>query len=80
MKSHVNWINGEHTFGSSKRLGKVFNPAIGEQIADILLSNSIDVDSAVMAAKKALPAWSSLSPIRRARIMFKYNELLLKQN
>ena len=78
MKSHVNWINGEHNFGSSKRLGKVFNPAIGEQIADILLSNSIDVDSAVMAAKKALPAWSSLSPIRRARIMFKYNELLLK--
>ncbi|MFL2654406.1 MAG: CoA-acylating methylmalonate-semialdehyde dehydrogenase [Alphaproteobacteria bacterium] len=78
MKSYVNWINGEHTVGSSKRLGKVFNPAIGEQIANILLSNSTDVDSAVMAAKKALPAWSALSPIRRARIMFKYNELLLK--
>ena len=40
MKSYVNWINGEHTVGSSKRLGKVFNPAIGEQIANILLSNS----------------------------------------
>ena len=78
MKSHVNWINGEHTSGSSKRTGKVFNPAIGEQIADVLLSNSTDVDSAVTAAKKALPAWSALSPIRRARIMFKYNELLLK--
>ena len=71
MKSYVNWINGEPTVGSSKRLGKVFNPAIGEQIANILLSNSTDVDSAVMAAKKALPAWSALSPIRRARIMFK---------
>jgi malonate-semialdehyde dehydrogenase (acetylating)/methylmalonate-semialdehyde dehydrogenase len=51
---------------------------VGEQIAEVRLANDADVDSAVKAAKAALPEWSALPPLRRARIMFRYNELLVK--
>ncbi|MFT5182518.1 MAG: malonate-semialdehyde dehydrogenase (acetylating)/methylmalonate-semialdehyde dehydrogenase [Alphaproteobacteria bacterium] len=78
MKSLTHWINGERVAGQSTRTSPVFNPAIGEQIAEVGLANAADVDSAVKAAQAALPAWSALPPIRRARFMFRYNELLLE--
>ena len=78
MKSLTHWINGERVDGQSTRTSPVFNPAIGEQIAEVRLANAADVDRAVKAAKAALPAWSALPPIRRARFMFRYNELILE--
>ena len=78
MKSLTHWINGERVDGQSTRTGPVFNPAIGEQIAEVRLASAADVDSAVKAARAALPDWSALPPIRRARYMFRYNELLLE--
>ena len=74
--NHV--INGAATVGSSSRTGPVFNPATGEQVAEVNLANNADVDAAVAAAQAALPGWSALPPLRRARIMFAYNELILK--
>ena len=78
MKLLTHWINGERVEGQSTRTSPVFNPAIGEQIAEVGLANAADVDSAVQAARAALPGWSALPPIRRARYMFRYNELLLE--
>lgn len=78
MKSLTHWINGERVDGQSTRTGAIFNPAIGEQIGEVRLANAADVDSAVKAAQAALPEWAALPPIRRARIMFRYNELLLE--
>ncbi|MCZ6847151.1 MAG: CoA-acylating methylmalonate-semialdehyde dehydrogenase [Alphaproteobacteria bacterium] len=78
MKTLTHWINGESVEGQSTRTGPIFNPAVGEQIAEVRLANDADVDSAVKAAKAALPEWSALPPLRRARIMFRYNELLVK--
>jgi len=78
MKTLTHWINGESVEGRSTRTGPIFNPAVGEQIAEVRLANDADVDSAVKAAKAALPEWSALPPLRRARIMFRYNELLVK--
>lgn len=78
MKTLTHWINGESVEGQSTRTGPIFNPAVGEQIAEVRLANDVDVDSAVKAAKAALPEWSALPPLRRARIMFRYNELLVK--
>ncbi len=77
MKSLTHWINGERVDGQSTRTAPVFNPAIGEQIAEVRLASAADVDSAVKAAQAALPEWSALPPLRRARFMFRYNELLL---
>ena len=78
MKSLTHWINGEYADGQSTRTGPVFNPAIGEQVGEVRLASAGDVDSAVNAAQAALPEWSTLPPMRRARIMFRYNELLLQ--
>jgi malonate-semialdehyde dehydrogenase (acetylating)/methylmalonate-semialdehyde dehydrogenase len=54
----------------------VFNPATGAVTGDVALANGAEVDAAVAAAQAAFPAWSDTPPIRRARIMFKFLELL----
>lgn len=71
-------INGAATAGNSGRSGPVFNPATGEQSADVALANSADVDAAVAAAQAARSGWSAMPPLRRARVMFRLNELILQ--
>ena len=78
MKSIAHWINGAAVEGQATRTGPIFNPAVGEQIGEVRLAGAADVDSAVKAAQAALPEWAALPPLRRARIMFRYNELLLQ--
>ncbi len=70
------FINGKIVQGNSDRKGDVFNPATGEIIKHVAFANQQDVDQAVAAAKAAFPAWSTTPAIKRARIMFKYKELL----
>ncbi|HCP00874.1 MAG TPA: methylmalonate-semialdehyde dehydrogenase (CoA acylating), partial [Rhodospirillaceae bacterium] len=76
MKILDHLINGAATAGLSDRTGPVFNPATGDQIAQVRLASAADVDAAVAAAKAALPEWSAMPPLRRARIMFRFNELI----
>ena len=52
------------------------NPATGAVTGSVCLANASDVDQAVAAAKAAFPAWSNTPPLRRARVMFKFLELL----
>ena len=54
----------------------IFNPATGEENGSVMLSGSKVVAEAVAAAKAALPAWAETPPLKRARVMFKYKELL----
>ncbi|GHD73671.1 CoA-acylating methylmalonate-semialdehyde dehydrogenase [Vogesella fluminis] len=70
------FINGQQTAGHSSRTSTVYNPASGQAQAEVLLADSPDVNAAVAAAKAAFPAWSETAPHRRARIMFKFKELL----
>ncbi len=74
------YINGKVVSGDSKRKGKVFNPATGNQESEVLLGTKSDLDKAVEHAKKAFFAWSSKPPIQRARIIFKYKELIEKNS
>jgi len=69
-------VNGHLVAGASVRQQDVFNPATGAVTARVALANAADVDAAVVAAKAAFPAWSDTPPIRRARVMFKFLELL----
>ena len=78
MNTIGHFINGKAVKGVSGRTGPVFNPATGEQSAEVALANAAEVDAAVAAARAALPAWSAMPPLRRARIMFKFNELILQ--
>ena len=54
----------------------VFNPATGAVTGKVTLATQADVDAAVAAAKAAFPAWSATAPLRRARILMKFRELL----
>ena len=70
------WINGAPAAGSSERAADVFNPATGEVCARVRLAEAATVDTAVQAAAAALPAWADTPPLRRARVMFRFKELL----
>ena len=70
------FINGQRTNVSSARTQDVFNPATGAVTGQVMLGSRSDVDAAVAAAKAAFPAWADTPPIRRARVLFKFLELL----
>ena len=72
----AHYIQGAATSGTSARHQAVTNPATGAVSAQVALANAVDVNTAVAAAQKAFPAWADTSPLRRARIMFKFLELL----
>lgn len=70
------FIAGATTPGSSPRRQPVYNPATGAVAREVALGNAADVQAAVAAAKAAFPAWADTPPIRRARILFRFLELL----
>ena len=72
------YINGKIYKGSSSRKGKVFNPATGAQESEVILGTKSDLDHAVENAKTAFEKWSQVTPLQRARIIFKYKELIEK--
>ena len=78
MQTIQNAIGGKLTPSASTRTQPVFNPATGEPSATLPLSTVAEVDAAVAAARKALPAWANTTPMKRARVMFKFKELLEK--
>ena len=70
------WVNGRAFSPSTTRYGEVTNPATGEVIRHVPFANVADVDAAVRAAAAALPAWSASPPLRRARVLMKFRDLL----
>jgi malonate-semialdehyde dehydrogenase (acetylating)/methylmalonate-semialdehyde dehydrogenase len=72
----VHYVNGAKTAGQSTRFSDVFNPATGRKSRRVALATTADVATAVAAAQKAFPKWADTPPLRRARIMFKFLELL----
>ena len=74
------FIDGKITKGSSKKTSKVFNPATGEQSAEVNLASKADVDLTVQKAKRAFIDWSRKPPAQRARVVFKFKELIEKNS
>ena len=70
------FINGRAAPNSSGRTQDVTNPASGAVTGKLALGSADDVAAAVAAAQAAFPAWSETPPIRRARVLFKFLELL----
>jgi malonate-semialdehyde dehydrogenase (acetylating)/methylmalonate-semialdehyde dehydrogenase len=69
-------VQGQRFAGTSSRQQDVFNPATGAVTGQVTLGNTADVNAAVAAAQAAFPAWAEMPPIRRARVLFKFLELL----
>ena len=80
MNTIQHFVNGKKFLGESKRVGKVFNPATGEQSAEVKLATAKDVNEAVESAKKAVESWSNKPPLQSARVMFKFKELIEKNS
>ncbi|SCK19684.1 malonate-semialdehyde dehydrogenase (acetylating) / methylmalonate-semialdehyde dehydrogenase [Variovorax sp. HW608] len=82
MKSSIaaidHFIDGKVVANTSGRTQVVFNPATGSVTGRAGLAAVDQVNDAVASAKAAFPAWSNTPPIRRARVMFKFLELLNK--
>jgi len=76
VRTIQHWIDGAETRGSSTRTGQVFNPATGEQQAELLLAEQGDVDRVVGAAKAAFDEWSDSSLSKRTRILFAFREIV----
>jgi len=70
------FMNGQVVSSASGRQQDVFNPATGAVVAQVVLANLDEVNAVVAAAKAAAPAWADTAPLKRARIMFKFKELL----
>jgi malonate-semialdehyde dehydrogenase (acetylating)/methylmalonate-semialdehyde dehydrogenase len=71
-------ISGSWTKSTSTRTGDIFNPSTGKTIAKAPFATTDEVNAAVEAAAKALPAWSGTPVVERARLMFRFRELLLR--
>ena len=75
--AHIaHYLHGAVAKGSSTRTQPGYNPATGAVTGHVSLANVADVNAAVAAAQKAFPAWADTPPLRRARVMFKFLELM----
>jgi malonate-semialdehyde dehydrogenase (acetylating)/methylmalonate-semialdehyde dehydrogenase len=72
----THFIGGKRVEGASGRFGDVFNPATGAVASRVPLASASEVDAAVAAAKAAFPEWSETAPIKRARVLFRFKQLL----
>ena len=76
MSDIHHYIEGKRAEGTSGRWGDVYNPATGEKSRRVAFAGAGEVDRAVRTAAAAFPAWAATPPLTRARILFKFRELL----
>ncbi|HET9602449.1 MAG TPA: CoA-acylating methylmalonate-semialdehyde dehydrogenase [Acidimicrobiales bacterium] len=76
MKRINHWIGGQTVEGTSGRTGPVWNPATGEQQAEVDFASVEEVDRAVTSAREAFPGWRATSLSRRSEVMFHTRELV----
>ena len=74
------YINGKLVKSKSTKTIQSINPANNSKLFTLAVANKIDVNVAVLAAKKAFPKWSSLSPIRRSKYMYALARLIQKHS
>ena len=76
MRTITHWIGAKPTTGTSNRTGPVWNPATGEQQAEVTLASTEDVDLAVRVAADAFEHWSESSLSARTKVLFAFRELV----
>jgi malonate-semialdehyde dehydrogenase (acetylating)/methylmalonate-semialdehyde dehydrogenase len=79
MRDIGHFIGGKEVKGGSGRQGDVFNPNTGEVQAKVAFANPAEVEHAIAVAEAAQPAWGQTNPQRRARVLFKFLELVQKE-
>jgi len=79
MREIGHFIDGREEKGASGRYGEVFDPNTGEVQARVALASRADMERAIGVAAAAQPAWAAVNPQRRARVMFRFVELLQRE-
>ncbi|HEY6862866.1 MAG TPA: CoA-acylating methylmalonate-semialdehyde dehydrogenase [Burkholderiales bacterium] len=72
------YIGGKHVKGEGGRFGDVYNPTTGALAAKVPLASRAEVEKAIADSKRAFAEWSETSPVARARVMFRFKELVEK--
>ncbi len=76
MRTINHFVGGKDVAGTSGRFADVFNPATGEVQAKVALASKSEVDAAVKVAAEAFPKWSGTPPLTRARVLFRFKQLI----
>jgi malonate-semialdehyde dehydrogenase (acetylating) / methylmalonate-semialdehyde dehydrogenase len=76
VRTITHWIGGKPVTGTSTRTSPVWNPATGEQQAEVALASTADVDEAVRTAAAAFEDWSQSSLSQRTKILFSFREIV----
>src|SRR6516225_4530433 len=79
MRKIGHFIGGKNVAGTSGRSGDVFNPNTGEVQAKVSFAKKSEVEQAIANGEAAQPAWAATNPQRRARVLFKFLELVQKE-
>jgi malonate-semialdehyde dehydrogenase (acetylating) / methylmalonate-semialdehyde dehydrogenase len=80
MREIGHFIGGKNVKGTSGRTADVFQPMTGEVIAKVALASKAEARAAVENAKAAQPTWANTNPQRRARVLFKFLELMRRDH
>lgn len=68
-------INGK-IVTEGTRSQDIFNPATGEVINQVDMASGATVEQAIATAQNAFPEWRNTPPAKRAKVMFRFKELL----
>src|SRR5437870_3844715 len=79
MREIGHFIGGKRVAGTSGRSGDVFDPNTGEVQAKVSFANKSEVELAIANAEAAQPSWATVNPQRRARVLFKFLELVQRE-
>ncbi|WP_221567204.1 CoA-acylating methylmalonate-semialdehyde dehydrogenase [Alkalihalobacillus sp. TS-13] len=79
VKTIKNYVDGKWIESKSDKTEPVYNPATGEVIGNVPISTREELDEAVDVARKAFEEWSQVAVPKRARILFKYQQLLVEK-
>ena len=80
MNNIYHFVNGKEFKGSSKRTADVYNPATGEITAKVSLASRKDLDEVIQNSLQASILWANTPALQRARILFKFKELIEKNS
>jgi malonate-semialdehyde dehydrogenase (acetylating)/methylmalonate-semialdehyde dehydrogenase len=76
IKDIHHWVNGREVAGASGRFGDVYNPALGSVASRVSFATTEEVGQALAAAQTAFAGWAATPALRRARVMFKFKDLI----
>ncbi|MSQ92890.1 MAG: CoA-acylating methylmalonate-semialdehyde dehydrogenase [Gammaproteobacteria bacterium] len=80
MEQLGHYIGGQRVAGASGRSAPVFNPALGVATTQVALASAHETRSVIAAARAALPEWSDTPALRRARVLFRFRDLIDKNS